>query len=294
MSPFSQILDGNEIARKYLENASREIQELNKESGYRCLTLATIQVGESKGVTLYYNYLVKLSRQLDFNLQPLKFSESDKEGDILDEISRLMNSDSVTGIMVFSPLPRKNISDFIFLNLPPNKDVEGRTFLKSLKSHFGVYSPTALAVLTVLEATGCDLVGKEAVVIGHSDLVGKPTAVLLADKMATVVICHKETKQLEEHVRRADIVVAAVGKPNLIHGDWIKPGAIVIDVGENIVDGKVVGDVEFETAKKHASYITPVPGGVGPVTNVMLVKNLITLGKSWKIKNGNSRAGKKT
>jgi methylenetetrahydrofolate dehydrogenase (NADP+)/methenyltetrahydrofolate cyclohydrolase len=132
-------------------------------------------------------------------------------------------------------------------------------------------------VIKLFEETGVDAAGKEAVVIGHSDVVGKPIAILLLDKMATVTICHIKTRSLEEHVRRADIVVSAAGKAGLVKGRWIKPGAVVIDVGENMLDGKLAGDVEFEEAKNHAGFITPVPGGVGPLTNVMLVKNLLTL-----------------
>jgi len=279
-----KILDGGEIAKKHLALLSREIQRLNHAAGRKCLTLATIQVGETKDIALYSNYLAKLLARLDINLHSLKFSESDKEAEMIPRISKLLFDESVTGIMVFSPFSKKKVAEFIFLNLPAHKDVEGRTFLKS---HFGVFSPTALSVLTLLEATGCNFVGKEAVVIGHSDLVGKPVAVLLADNMATVAICHKETRDLKEHVRRADIVVAAAGKPNLVKGEWIKPGAIVIDVGENVANGKIVGDVEFEAAKERASFITPVPGGVGPVTNTMLVKNLIRLNELHHKKNGN-------
>jgi methylenetetrahydrofolate dehydrogenase (NADP+) / methenyltetrahydrofolate cyclohydrolase len=285
MAPHAmKILNGSEIAKKYLEEASKEILKLNKAAGKKRLTLGTIQIGETKDIALYSNYLSKLFSKLEIGLHPLKFLGSETNGEMLPKISKLIASDSVTAVMVFSPLPKKDIAEFIFLNLPANKDVEGRTFLKS---HFGVFSPTALSVLTLLESTGCDFVGKEAVVIGHSDLVGKPTAVLLADKMATVAICHKETRDLKEHVRRADIIVAAAGKPHLVKGEWIKPGAIVIDVGENVVDGKIVGDVEFEAAKDRASFITPVPGGVGPVTNVMLIKNLIRLHEIQEKKNGN-------
>ena len=200
------------------------------------------------------------------------------------EIIRLNRDEAVTGVMVFSPLPKHLSRTAIFDNIALLKDVEGRTFLKS---HFGVFSPTANAVMTLLEFTGASLAGKEAVVVGHSDLVGKPSAILLMDKMATVTVCHVETRDLRQHIEKADIVVAAAGKGHLVKGEWIKPGDIVIDVGENLVNGLIVGDVEFETAKRRASYITPVPGGVGPVTNVMLIKNLITLQELRSARNGN-------
>jgi methylenetetrahydrofolate dehydrogenase (NADP+)/methenyltetrahydrofolate cyclohydrolase len=197
------------------------------------------------------------------------------EREICDQIEHLNKDKKVTGILVFSPLP-KNLDYVKILNaIKLHKDIEGRRILHGFGDR--VISPTASAVIKLFEETGVDAAGKEAVVIGHSDVVGKPIAILLLDKMATVTICHIKTRSLEEHVRRADIVVSAAGKANLVKGKWIKSGAVVIDVGENILDGKLVGDVEFDEAKNHAGFITPVPGGVGPLTNVMLVKNLLTL-----------------
>jgi methylenetetrahydrofolate dehydrogenase (NADP+)/methenyltetrahydrofolate cyclohydrolase len=132
--------------------------------------------------------------------------------------------------------------------------------------------------MELIESTGVELAGKEAVVVGHSEIVGRPVSMLLLDRLATTTICHVATDQagrLEEHVRRADILVVAIGKPRLIKGVWIKPGAIVIDVGINVVKGRVVGDVEFEIAKERAAFISPVPGGVGPVTVMMVMKNTV-------------------
>ena len=248
------------------------------------MTLATVQVGASKDTELYFKYLEGLLGQIGIKLAAHSFTASAKEEEVIAEIVRLNRDPQVTGIMIFSPLPKTINAANLFDNIAMSKDVEGRTFMKS---HFGVISPTANAVLTLLEATHCDIAGKEAVVVGHSDLVGKPTAILLMDKLATVTVCHVKTKDLAEHVRHADIVVAAVGKAHVVKGEWIKPGAIVIDVGENVVDGKLVGDVEFETAKKNAAFISPVPGGVGPVTNVMLIKNLILLNQLKARRNGN-------
>ena len=268
----AHILNGSEIAKNYLESASKQIAQIRKSGDI--LTLGTVQVGESQDAMLYSKHLANLLGKLGIHLTPLTFSESVSEEELIDEIAMLTSNQDITGIMIFAPLPKKIDPSNILNHIDMMKDVEGRTFLKS---HFGVFSPTANAVLTLLESTGCHFAGKEAVVVGHSDVVGKPTAVLLMDKLATVTVCHKETRDLEGHIRKADIVVAAAGKPHLIKGDWIKSGAIVIDVGENVVNGKLVGDVEFESAKERASFISPVPGGVGPVTNVMLVKNLIKL-----------------
>jgi methylenetetrahydrofolate dehydrogenase (NADP+)/methenyltetrahydrofolate cyclohydrolase len=165
--------------------------------------------------------------------------------------------------------------------IDPRKDIEGIHPQNSARRFFAkarIGSCTALAVMELIESTGVDLAGKEAVVIGHSEIVGRPVSMLLLDKLATTTICHVGTDRagrLEEHVRRADVLVVAVGRPRFIKGDWVKPGAIVIDVGINVVGGHVVGDVEFEAAKQRAGYISPVPGGVGPVTVMMVMKNTV-------------------
>ncbi len=268
----ARILDGKELGKKYLKECAGELDRLRLR--HVQLTLATIQAGKAKDAELYFNYLKKLMEGVGVHLAPSFFPLDAAESVLIKEIQRLNDDASITGIMVFSPIPKSCEPANLFDQLSKLKDVEGRTFLKS---HFGVFSPTANAVLSLIESTGVDLKGKEAVVVGHSDLVGKPTAVLLMDRLATVVVCHKETRDLRMHVERADILVSAAGKPRLIKGSWIKPGAVVIDVGENFVDGKIIGDVEFESAAQRAAFITPVPGGVGPVTNIMLIKNLIRL-----------------
>ena len=179
------------------------------------------------------------------------------------------------------PLPPqidyKKISQFIV----PEKDVEGMHPVNIGKIIFAkakILPCTAAAVMELLKETGVDLYGREVVVVGHSEIVGKPLALLLLDRFATVTVCHigtSKAQKLEEHVRKAEVLIVAVGKAGLIKGDWIKEGAIVIDVGINRVGDKIVGDVEFETAEKKASYITPVPGGVGPLTVTMLMRNLV-------------------
>ncbi len=278
----AKILDGTRIADKYLEMAREKIQGINRASS-GTLTLATLQIGESNDATLYARYLKGLLGKIGIRLTSVVLDGNSSEEAAIREILKLNTDPQVTGIMIFSPLPHRISAVNLLDNLDMRKDVEGRTFLKS---HFGVFSPTANAVLALLEETHCDFVGKEAVIVGHSDLVGKPTAVLLMDRMATVTVCHKATRDLKAHLQNADIVVAAVGKPGVVNGEWIKPGAIVIDVGENVVDGKLVGDVVFETAKDRAAFISPVPGGVGPVTNVMLIKNLLMLHELNTQRNG--------
>lgn len=281
---MAKLLDGKKIAHDYLELAQKKIAQIKRATNTP-LRLATIRVGEPKDVILYSNYLNQLLKKIGIEHLAITFPENQKEELVIAKIRELNRDSSVTGIMVFSPLPKTINPVNIFDNISAKKDAEGRTFLKS---HFGVFSPTANAVMTLLESTKIDLSGKEAVVVGHSDLVGKPIAVLLMDKYATVTVCHVKTKDAKKHISKADVVVAAVGKPNIINGSWIKKGAIVIDVGENFVNGKIVGDIEFNKAVKRASFMTPVPGGVGPVTNVMLVKNLIRLYEAKEGFNGNS------
>jgi methylenetetrahydrofolate dehydrogenase (NADP+) / methenyltetrahydrofolate cyclohydrolase len=187
----------------------------------------------------------------------------------------------VHGIFVHQPMPKQIESEKISSMIDPRKDVEGIHPQNCARRFFAkarIGSCTALSVLELINSTGVDLEGKEAVVVGHSEIVGRPVSMLLLDRLATTTVCHIGTDRvgrLEEHVRQAEVLVVAVGKPELIKGSWIKPGAIVIDVGINVVDGKVLGDVEFEEAKKRAGFISPVPGGVGPVTVMMVMKNTI-------------------
>jgi len=277
------ILNGIPIAKKHLEIAARNILRIQKEGG--TVTLATVQVGEAKDALLYFVSLEKLLQKLGIRHIARVFPEEITEANVFKEILELNSDSATTGIMVFAPLPVHLDSTALLSAVDILKDAEGRRVIHGIGDR--VVSPTANAVLTLLEETGCEIAGKEAVVVGHSDLVGKPTSILLLDKLATVTVCHTKTKNLRAHVEEADIVVAAAGKPHLIKGEWIKPGAVVIDVGENELNGKLVGDVDFETAKMRASFISPVPGGVGPVTNVMLIKNLISLYELQKRANGN-------
>ena len=201
------------------------------------------------------------------------------------EIERLIaawNGDPrIHGIFVHQPLPPQIDPQRVSALIDPHKDVEGIHPSNCARRFFAkarIGSCTALAVMELIESTGVELAGKEAVVVGHSEIVGRPVSMLLLDKLATTTVCHVATDKagrLEEHVRQADVLVVAVGRPWLIKGSWIKSGAIVIDVGINVENGRVVGDVEFETAKARAAFISPVPGGVGPVTVMMVMKNTV-------------------
>ena len=287
MIKTAAILNGKEIAAKHLERLSGEISELRR-SG-KTLTLATLQVGHERDTELYAKAIGNLLAKFEIRHAPLNLPYTVHLTDISKEITRLNKDPQVTGIMIFTPLPKHLVLRNLQLAVDFSKDVEShrsRTF-SQIRSR-EIMPPTAMAAIALFDETGCDATGKEALVIGRSDIVGKPVALMMLAKNATVTIAHSKTPNLKEHVQRADIVIAAVGKPGLVKGDWIKPGAVVIDAGENVVDEKLVGDVEFEKASARASFISPVPGGVGPVTNVMLVQNLITLETIQASLHGNS------
>lgn len=273
MKKTARLLKGKEIAEDLIGGLSRPIEGIRKSGAPLCL--AMLQAGAPRDVVLYAKSLGALLNRLHVEQISRVFPEGVSEETLLDEIEALNADENVTGIMVFSPLPASLNAVSVLNAIHFLKDVEGRRVQRGVNGR--ILSPTASAVLALIEKTGCEIAGKEAVVIGHSDLVGKPAAILLLDRMATVTVCHLGTRSLREHVSRADIVVAAAGKACLVKGDWIKEGAIVIDVGENHVAGELVGDVEFEAACERASFISPVPGGVGPLTNVMLVRNLLRL-----------------
>ena len=198
-------------------------------------------------------------------------------------IDELNSYDHVNGIIVNKPLPAHMSFSTIINAIAPYKDIEGMNltnFGLLLMGEDGIFPCTPAAALELLKSSGVPLKGKHAIVIGRSEIVGKPVALLLLKEDMTVTICHSKTIDLPFVVHDADVVIAAIGRPSFVKGDWIKNGAIVIDIGINHVDGKLVGDVDFATAQEKASFITPVPGGVGPVTAVMLMNNVV---KAFKI-----------
>lgn len=209
--------------------------------------------------------------------------------DVEETIQRWNDDPQVHGIFVHQPLPPQIDPQRVSTWIDPRKDVEGIHPANCARRFFAkarIGSCTALAVMELIDATGVELAGKEAVVVGHSEIVGRPVSMLLLDRLATTTICHAGTDRagrLEAHVRRAEVLVVAVGQPHLIKGDWIAPGAVVIDVGINVVGGRVVGDVEFDAARQRAGFITPVPGGVGPVTVMMVMKNTV---EAFKLQQG--------
>lgn len=238
-------------------------------------------VGDNAGAAAYVNSQKKTAQGLGIECQLHTLGQETTEQALIEFIKKLNTDTSVNGIIIQMPLPQQIDGKKISQCITPEKDVEGIHPANIGKILFGkakMLPCTPAAVMELLSASGADLYGKEVVVVGHSEIVGKPLGLMLLDKFATVTVCHIGTSKagkLEEHVRKADVLVVAVGKAGLIKGDWIKEGAIVIDVGINRIGDKIVGDVEFEPAEKRAAYITPVPGGVGPLTVTMLMRNLV-------------------
>ena len=274
-----KILSGRPSAEYHEGLIRRKIDELQKKQGGPLqLSLATVQVGSSPAVDVFAKHLGKIFAKFGVHHIDKRLSADPEK--VHAELGALFADPLVNGVVVFSPISPAVNGEKIFLSMPLDKDIEGRTFLK--RNPFGVFSPTAKAVLALLkhlERTDpkFKISGKHAVMVGHSDLVGKPTAALLLDAGATVTVCHKDTQNLQKHIIEADILVVAIGKPRFIQGSWVKQGAVVVDVGENVLNGQVVGDVDFEAAAERASYISPVPGGVGPLTTLMVIENLLTL-----------------
>lgn len=273
---MAKLLEGKILAEKIKAELKANIGKLSKPP-----VLASIIVGDNCGSQSYVKIQAKLAQELgiDYKLCPL--SPDIAEDELIDFILKLNQDPEVNGVILESPLPLgidyMRVCEFI----QPEKDVEGMHPVNVGRMIFGrsrIAACTANAVMALLDSTGIDLYGKEAVVVGHSEVVGKPLAMMLLEKFATVTVCHIATSKadkLKSHVERADILAVAVGSPGLIKGDWVKEGSIVIDVGINCLNDKVVGDVEFEAAAKRAAYITPVPGGVGPLTVMILMRNLI-------------------
>lgn len=281
---MAKLLEGKPIAEKIKLQLRQDVRSLKAKP-----VLASVQVGENAGAASYVNSQFKAAENLGIEYRLEKLEQNTGEDTLIEFVRKLNADSSVNGIIIQMPLPPqidyKRISGFIL----PEKDVEGMHPANIGKLVFGkarILPCTPAAVMELLNSTGVDLYGKEVVIVGHSEIVGKPLALLLLDKFATVTVCHIGTSKvakLEEHVLRAEVLIVAAGKVGLIKGNWIKEDAIVIDVGINRVEGKIIGDVEFEEAAKRASYITPVPGGVGPLTVTMLMRNLVAAAKLQQV-----------
>lgn len=272
----AQIIDGKSISEQLRQQLKDEVAQLI-ERGMKPY-LAVIIVGEDPASKVYVRNKERACKQLGMDSIMLRMPEETTMDELLGEVRRLNSDPAVNGILVQLPLPRHLDESAVLREISPEKDVDGFHAVNAGRLMLGekcTVACTPAGCLDLIRSTGVKIEGAEAVVVGRSNIVGKPMAMLLLQNNATVTICHSRTKNLAEVTRRADILVAAVGRPRMITGDMIKPGAVVIDVGINRVDGKLVGDVDFESASEVAGWITPVPGGVGPMTITGLMRNTI-------------------
>jgi methylenetetrahydrofolate dehydrogenase (NADP+)/methenyltetrahydrofolate cyclohydrolase len=272
----AQILDGKAIAADIKAHLKSEVDALVA-AGKRRPGLAVILVGENPASQVYVRNKRSSCEQAGFLSELIELAASTTQDELLSRIDSLNNDDAIDGILVQLPLPGHIDENAVIEHISIEKDVDGfhPYNVGRLALRMPLLRPcTPRGIMTMLERTGQDMVGQDAVIIGQSNIVGRPMALELLAARCTITVCHSKTKNLEEKVRNADVVVAAVGVPKFVPGDWIKPGALVIDVGINrLDDGTLCGDVDFESAKENAAWITPVPGGVGPMTVATLLEN---------------------
>lgn len=278
------LIDGKALAKQKREEIKREV-EILKSKGVTP-GLAVILVGEDPASEIYVRNKHKACTEVGIYSREIKLPRDTKEEELLQLIDKLNNDSEIDGILVQLPLPNQIDSEKVINRILPSKDVDGFHPVNAgnlVTGQDGFVPCTPLAVMKLIKTTGMDISGKNAVVIGRSNIVGKPVAHLLLKENATVTICHSRTQNLPEVCSTADILVAAVGRPLMVTSDFIKDGAVVIDVGINrLPTGKVVGDVDFDSVKDKASHITPVPGGVGPMTITMLLFNTLVSAKKRK------------
>lgn len=278
----AQIIDGKSIALSVRQGLEPRVEALKAKGVTPGLTV--VVVGDDPASAIYVRNKERASNKLGMNGTVLRLPGETTQEELLNVVRKLNADDSIHGILVQLPLPAHIDEHAILREIDPDKDVDGFHAMNAgrlLNGEKGFVACTPKGVMRLLETTGVDLNGKNAVVVGRSNIVGKPMALLLLQKNCTVTIAHSRTRNLADVTRAADILVVAVGRAGMITGDMIKPGAIVMDVGINRVDGKVVGDVDFESAKEVASYITPVPGGVGAMTIAMLMENTVEAAENY-------------
>lgn len=269
-------IDGKGIAQKTLAYIEKE-HKLLKDKYERAAGLAVIMAGDNPASEIYVKNKIKACETAGIYSRTIKLDENVTEKDLIEEIEKLNKDDKIDGILVQLPLPA-HIDELKIINvISPEKDVDGFHSVNLGKmiigDKTGFLPCTPYGIMQLLDEYGIDPAGKDTVIIGRSNIVGKPAAILFIEKSATVQVCNTKTKNTKEKIRNADIVIAAVGVPNFIKGEDIKEGAVVIDVGINRVNGKLCGDVDYEEVSEKAGYITPVPGGVGPMTIASLIKN---------------------
>ncbi|MDR7026347.1 methenyltetrahydrofolate cyclohydrolase /5,10-methylenetetrahydrofolate dehydrogenase (NADP+) [Pseudomonas peli] len=274
----AQLIDGKAIAASLRQQIAHRVAE-RRQQGLRAPGLAVILVGSDPASQVYVSHKRKDCEEVGFVSQAYDLPATTGQDELMALIDRLNDEPSIDGILVQLPLPEHLDASLLLERIRPDKDVDGfhPYNIGRLAQRMPLLRPcTPKGIMTLLQSTGVDLYGMHAVVVGASNIVGRPMAMELLLAGCTVTVTHRFTKDLPMHVGQADIVVVAAGKPGLVHGEWIKPGAIVIDVGINRqTDGKLIGDVVYETALPRAGWITPVPGGVGPMTRACLLENTL-------------------
>lgn len=281
---MAEIIDGKALAKKIRMELKEEVEKLKKKNIFP--KLAVIMVGEDKASKVYVRNKSKACEEIGVEYEEFLLKDDTKMEDLLNLIEELNNRPDINGILLQSPIPKHLDINKAFNKIDYRKDVDGFNPVNVGKLVIGedcFISCTPFGVMKMLEEYGIEIEGKNAVVVGRSNIVGKPLAQCLLKKNATVTICHSRTRNIHEITNNADILVAALGKPKYIKENMVKEGAVVIDIGINRGDdGKLVGDVDFENVSKKASYITPVPGGVGPMTIAMLMNNVVKAAKEQK------------
>lgn len=278
---MSQIIDGKNLAKNIRESLKDEVKELKNAEIYP--KLAVIMVGDDKASKVYVKNKSKACEDVGIAYEEYLLPASTKMQELLELIEKLNNDETIHGILVQSPLPNGLDANEAFRTISPKKDVDGFHPINVGKLSLNqdcFISCTPYGIIKMLESYNIPIEGANAVIIGRSNIVGKPLAKCLLNKNATVTVCHSKTKNLKEITKNADILIAAIGKPKFVTEDMVKNGATVIDVGINRTDdGKLVGDTDFENIKEKVKYITPVPGGVGPMTIAMLMYNVVKAAK---------------
>jgi methylenetetrahydrofolate dehydrogenase (NADP+)/methenyltetrahydrofolate cyclohydrolase len=268
------IIDGKKIAQNLRASIKLKVDTLDKKPG-----LAVILVGDDAASAIYVRNKDNACKEVGFYSEKINKPANTTQAELLSEIERLNQEDKIDGILVQLPLPKHLDTNLVIETISPKKDVDGfhsENIGKLMQNKPFLRPCTPKGVMTMLETTGVDLVGKNCVVVGASNIVGRPMMCELLNAQATVTICNSKTKNLSSKLKQADIIVVAVGIDKMIQRDWVKSGAIVIDVGINRLDnGRLVGDVDFESVRQVAGWITPVPGGVGPMTIATLLENTL-------------------
>ena len=270
---MAEIIDGKKIAGE-MEKKLKEISSKLKEKP----GLAAVLVGDNPASKVYVNMKEKKCKEVGFYFKKVLLPENTSEEELLKTIDELNRDDKIHGVLVQLPLPEHINEQFVTSKILSYKDVDGFGPVNVGNLLIGndlIVPATPKGIMKLIESTNLPLEGKHAVIIGRSNIVGKPISILLQQKDCTVTMCHSKTESLTKYTRQADILIVAVGKPKMITKDMVKSGSVVIDVGINRVDGKLIGDVDFDEVKKVVNYITPVPGGVGPMTIVCLLENTL-------------------